>query len=841
MGSKHAGIALIELLIVVTLLGSLFSCGDLIGDVEDSARPLLLEFSLTSGSPTRNNTITFSLVGEETIRRWLITENSTEPDAGAAWLSDKPSSYVLSSGDGEKTIYAWGASTQGFISLPRSLQVRLDTEEPTIDVFALTSPDPTNSLTISFTLSGTSDITGWLINESATAPDPASGDWLTAQPTEWTLPAGDGLRVVYAWAKDAAGNVSSSRSLSVTISTSLAITQFELTSSDPTNDPVIDFLLSGGADITHWLINESPTAPELDDASWTAVKPASYTLSAGDGQKTVHAWAKDAAGNVSASLSFGVFLDTAAPTVTGFTLTSDTPTSDPAITFALTETDPGGVDGSGVSYWLVNESATPPLPEDSGWSPTRPSGYTLSGGYEEKTVYPWVKDDAENVSAVYGSPIAVGYYEQPVASYNYDTVLTGNQPIVIDFSLEMDTTPSELTVGGTLAGDWDGVVDWNPAGDELTLTPTSIWTETATGTITVDAQSADGIAADQLQQTFDVRYHVFVNDDGTAGSPGTRWAPMPSIANAITLAVSLYRPAHSAEIHIAEGTYGAGIMPAFVMADGVSVYGGYDDASWEVRDISGNPTEIVYETGAAGTSSDPNRAVTAGSGFTTSTVIDGLSVTVGSGTYAAAIVLDGSESFLTVQNCIISGAASSTGAATNAHGIYLDSSSATLTGNTIDPGWNSNGGSSYSYGVYNNSSDSTISGNTIYGGRGGAGTTGIWCESTPSPFIDTNPKIDCGGDSTESFGILSYNCSPDVDGNIFTKDYSITTMYFVWETAGGNLNSFTDNHFDYYNTNYYHDEDGDIVNSSTWSSQMVTTAADGEDYLSSWGNTRANP
>ena len=60
------------------------------------------------------------------------------------------------------------------------------------------------------------------------------------------------------------------------------------------------------AAVTGYLLTESTTAPAATDAGWSQNKPASYTFSnISDGvatQKTLYAWAKDAAGMYPAAL-----------------------------------------------------------------------------------------------------------------------------------------------------------------------------------------------------------------------------------------------------------------------------------------------------------------------------------------------------------------------------------------------------------------------------------------------------------------------------------------------------------------------------------------------------------
>ena len=87
-----------------------------------------------------------------------------------------------------------------------------DTTAPTVGAFTL--PATATSLTVpvsSFTATDNVGVTGYLITTSATAPLASAAGWSATAPTSVTAPAA-GSRTFYAWAKDAAGNVSASRS-----------------------------------------------------------------------------------------------------------------------------------------------------------------------------------------------------------------------------------------------------------------------------------------------------------------------------------------------------------------------------------------------------------------------------------------------------------------------------------------------------------------------------------------------------------------------------------------------------------------------------------------------------
>jgi hypothetical protein len=92
--------------------------------------------------------------------------------------------------------------------------------------------------------------------------------------------------------------------------------------------------------------------------------------------------------------------DATAPTVTGFAATSPSSSLNIPIT-AFTATDNVAVTG-----YLITTSSTPPSAGAAGWTGTAPGTYTV-GGPGTYTLYPWAKDAAGNVSAVYASPAAV--------------------------------------------------------------------------------------------------------------------------------------------------------------------------------------------------------------------------------------------------------------------------------------------------------------------------------------------------------------------------------------------------------------------------------------------------
>lgn len=84
-------------------------------------------------------------------------------------------------------------------------------------------------------------------------------------------------------------------------STAPAITEFIMpTSTTEAETAIISFVITGSP--TQYLLNESATTPAINDDDWLNEIPTTYTFTS-SGTKTLYAWAKDAAGNVSTSVS----------------------------------------------------------------------------------------------------------------------------------------------------------------------------------------------------------------------------------------------------------------------------------------------------------------------------------------------------------------------------------------------------------------------------------------------------------------------------------------------------------------------------------------------------------
>jgi len=337
---------------------------------------------------------------------YLVNKIATPPAASAAgWTAAAPASVTAVAGS--NTFYAWAKDAAGNVSAVKSATVVVTLPDTTVPVVTFSLPATATSLTVPVAgLSATDNVavTGYLVNKIATPPAASAAGWTAAAPASVTAVAGS--NTFYAWAKDAAGNVSAVKSATVVVTlpdTAAPVVTFTLPAT-ATNLTIVvsSFSATDNVAVTGYLVNKIATPPAASAAGWTATAPASVIAVAGS--NTFYAWAKDAAGNVSAVKSASVVVtlppaaDTAAPVVT-FALPA-TATSLTVPVASLSATDNVAVTG-----YLVNKIATPPAASAAGWTAAAPASVTAVAG--SNTFYAWAKDAAGNVSAVKSASVTV--------------------------------------------------------------------------------------------------------------------------------------------------------------------------------------------------------------------------------------------------------------------------------------------------------------------------------------------------------------------------------------------------------------------------------------------------
>jgi hypothetical protein len=270
------------------------------------------------------------------------------------------------------------------VFLCHSLAFAADKTAPKVTAFTI--PSTSTSLTVAITTFTASDrvgVTGYMATDSLAKPLASATGWRASGIGYSYTFAAAGTKKLYAWAKDAAGNVSASLNASVTITLPPCTYLISPTSSSP----------SASSGSYSFSLTEVGTCP------WTASTTYSWihTSSSGSASGTVNYTVDANTGTArTGTITVGVQTFTVnqaegvRPLVTAFSVPSTAASlSVPITSFVAT-------DNIGVTGYLVNESSANPS-VTAGWGAAPPANYnaTSSG---TKMLYSWAKDAAGNVS-----------------------------------------------------------------------------------------------------------------------------------------------------------------------------------------------------------------------------------------------------------------------------------------------------------------------------------------------------------------------------------------------------------------------------------------------------------
>ena len=312
-----------------------------------------------------------------------ITINATDTESGvlsygisqtnsapSAW---QPSNKFVVKSNG--TYYAWAKDAVGNVSISKMFSItKIDDQPPIItDVTEQADWGKTSSVTITAEDAETS-IAGYTYTTTSSAPS-ISTSWQSIN--QLTVSKnGD----YFAWVKDVAGNISSSKAFSVTKVDDQAPIVTMVKSSETWGQvasvQIIATDLQSG--VTDYALTNSMAEPQLVD--WNGDNNFEVTANG-----TYYAWAKDAVGNVSASKSIVIeYVDTTPPTIDNCTISDDTNTA------SITASDTGGsgLKGISVNGELFNDN---------------PLNYTIVDGTAELIVQ--AVDNAGNESIIVKKPV----------------------------------------------------------------------------------------------------------------------------------------------------------------------------------------------------------------------------------------------------------------------------------------------------------------------------------------------------------------------------------------------------------------------------------------------------
>jgi uncharacterized repeat protein (TIGR02543 family) len=571
-----------------------------------------------------------------------ISENIEFSDTDyESYTADR--SFTLSSGDGDKTIYVKYKDAAGNEAASVSDTIRLDTHVPEVSLSS-TAPDTTNLSPIPVVISFDEIVTGFDIDDisvvNGTKSDfSGSGDVYGVNIT----PLANGtvwVNVGTGAAQDLAGNNSTA-----------ALSLSRIYDTEPPTGASIS--INGGAayatDAAVILTLSATGAYQMiisEDNSFSGVSYQAYdtgrsfTLSSGDGVKTVYVKYRDYVGNETATINDTITLDTQVPTVSLSSTAADPTNTSPipvTITFSeavtgFTESDisvsngmvaPGSLTGSGTTYTVniiptANGAVTVDIAAGAAQDVAgnnNTAATQLSRTYDN--VRPTVVLSSTAAASTNVSPVPVTItFSEPVTGFTESDISVGNGTVA----------PGSLVGSGTTY-----TVNIIPAADG------AVTADVAAGAVQ-DAAGNTNTAADRLSRTYDTQPPA----GGTVSiNGGAAYASSASVT--LTLSVT-----GAAQMMISEdsGFSGAGYEAyaadrSFTLSSGDGVKTVYV----KYKDAAGNETAVISDTitldtcaptvSLSSTAADPTNASPVPVAITFSESITGFDesdISVGNGT-----------------------------------------------------------------------------------------------------------------------------------------------------------------------------------------------------------------
>jgi hypothetical protein len=316
----------------------------------------------------------------------MISEDSSFTGATyETYVTSK--SFTLSSGDDTKTVYVKYKDVAGNETASISDSIALATHAPTGGTVSINSGSAmTNNTNVTLSLYA-DNATEVMMSEDSGFGGASYVSYATTK--SFTLSSGEGTKTVYVKYKDIAGNQTTT-----TISDTII-----LDTTPPSTGPVT---INGGAAYTNSQ-TVSLTIPTIADADQMMISESSsfagasyqtyagtvsYSLSAGDGTKSLYIKYKDTAGNASAASSAAtIILDTQAPTSGSISINAgDAYTNNSNVTLAMSAT--------GATNMMLSEDSSFTGATYEAYATSK--SFTLSSGDDTKTVYVKYKDAAGN-------------------------------------------------------------------------------------------------------------------------------------------------------------------------------------------------------------------------------------------------------------------------------------------------------------------------------------------------------------------------------------------------------------------------------------------------------------
>ncbi|MBI2931139.1 MAG: hypothetical protein HYY16_05770 [Planctomycetes bacterium] len=443
-------------------------------------------------------------------------------NGGAAWETCSTTKvWTLNAGDGPKAVYAQFRDSAGNVSAVASDGIGLDTTPPAASLQINGGAAWTNTSTVTLQVQSSDSSSGVASRRFSNDGISWTAWEALSSSRTWTLPAGNvvqqGTRIVYVQVCDLAGNVSSTASDSIGLDTIAPAGTVLINGGGAwTPTSAVTLTLTGTDDLSG--IAEMRFC---NDASWSSWRPftasSSWTLAQGEGQRTVQAQFRDAAGNVSTAAIDTIGLDELAPTGSISISAGAAWTNGVGATLTLSAVD----GGSGVAQARFSG-------DGASWSEWEAYGasrsWVLPGGDGTKSVHVQFRDALGNVSAGVSDDIGL------------DTVVPGGTILIQNgaawatgtwvrvYNVTIDPSPSSGVTAVRYSNDGATWGAW------ATMAPSVWWAmSTGDGTKQVYAQFRDGAGNVSVSLSDTIKLDTTMPSGTVVINAGVAWTAVASV------------------------------------------------------------------------------------------------------------------------------------------------------------------------------------------------------------------------------------------------------------------------------------------------------------------------
>lgn len=404
----------------------------------------------------------------------------------------------------------------------------IDSTAPSIPTIVRSSSLVSQSNFVSISTTCTADYYQILYTETATAPSLVNLNWETCNISKtFTASTGDGFKSIYAFTRDASGNISLSSNITMTLDTTiptLSVTSFNdgayfqggsthniTWAASDGNFGATPISIAYSSDGTNY-ISLANNLANSGTYSWTLPLIDSTTV-------TIKITAIDTAANVKTITSNAFSMDSTIPTISNFTLANATASvALPSVSVQVNAAD----NGSGLFQMRLSENSN--YSNDNWQSYSTTSGaYNLSMISGNKVVYLWLKDQVGNISNSSSVNISLDIGNPPVISITAPTSFGGpyapGDIIHVEWSCSsvngLNTNPARIAYTTDDGASFITATTWLP--NNLTSTSGSYdWT--LPGGITVfrllvECKSAAGVVSSSYSSPLNTNgWSVFAGD-----------------------------------------------------------------------------------------------------------------------------------------------------------------------------------------------------------------------------------------------------------------------------------------------------------------------------------------